>query len=59
MEVRYRQIKENPSILKNMEEIERQVAEYIGNNTTGTGQRALITIPTVVRVVYRTPAVNI
>jgi len=42
-----------------MEEIERQVAEYIGNNTTGTGQRALITIPTVVRVVYRTPAVNI
>jgi hypothetical protein len=59
MEVLDRQIKENPSMLKNMEEIEKQVQEYIRNNANGNGQRAIITIPTVVHVVYRTTTENI
>lgn len=59
MEVLDRQIKENPAMLKNMEEIERQVQEYIRNNGHGTGQRAIITIPTVFHIVYRTTSENI
>ena len=61
MEVLDRQIKDQPMILKNMEEIERQVQEYIRNNPNGNGNRAIITIPTVVHVVYNNavPSENI
>ena len=61
MEVLDRQIKDQPMILKNMEEIEKQVQEYIRKNPNGNGNRAIITIPTVVHVVYNNavPAENI
>ncbi|MBC7885134.1 MAG: T9SS type A sorting domain-containing protein [Saprospiraceae bacterium] len=59
MEVLDRQIKENPSMLKNMDEIERQVQEYIRKHPNGSGERTVITIPTVFHVVYRTATENI
>lgn len=45
-------------MLKNMEEIEKQSTNR-SNNANGNGQRAIITIPTVVHVVYRTTTENI
>jgi hypothetical protein len=57
-EVLDRQLQENPSMIRNMEEIERQVQEYIRNNPS-QGSRAVITIPTVFHVVYRTTTENI
>lgn len=59
MEVLEQQIKENPQMLKNMEEIEKQIQEYIRKNPNGSGQRNVITIPTVVHVLYRTTSENI
>ena len=59
MEVLDRQIKENPLLIQNMDEIERQVQEYIKKHTNGDGKRTVITIPTVFHVVYRTSAENI
>ena len=47
----------DPSIELAMEEIERQTEEAIANGTTA--ERAVITIPTVVHVVYKTNAQNI
>ena len=61
MDVLDRQIKEDPVIQKNMEEIERQTKEYLRKYPNGSGQRAVITIPVVVHVVYNSsvPAQNI
>jgi len=61
MDVLDRQIKEDPMIQKNMEEIERQTKEYLRKYPNGSGQRAVITIPVVVHVVYNSsvPAQNI
>ncbi|MEZ4910046.1 MAG: M43 family zinc metalloprotease [Saprospiraceae bacterium] len=58
MDVLDRQIKENPALIDNMEEIERQVQEYIKHHH-GDGERTIITIPTVFHVVYRTSSENI
>lgn len=59
MDVLERQLIENPQMLKNMDEIERQVQEYLKKNPNGSGQRTVITIPTVFHVLYRTTAENI
>jgi len=59
MEVLESQIKENPEILRNMEEIERMTEEYLRKNANGTGLRNTITIPVVFHVLYRTTAENI
>jgi hypothetical protein len=59
MDVLEQQLKENPQMLKNMEEIEKQIQEYIRKNPNGSGQRVVITIPTVVHVLYRTTSENI
>ena len=61
MDVLDRQVKENPFIQKNMEEIERQTEEYLRKHPNGSGQRAVITIPVVVHVVWNSsvPAQNI
>lgn len=59
MEVLEQQLKENPQMLKNMEEIEKQIQEYLRKNPNGSGQRAVVTIPTVFHVLYRTSAENI
>lgn len=59
MEVLDRQIKENPLMIQNMDEIERQVQEYIKKHPNGDGKRVVITIPTVFHVVYKTTAENI
>lgn len=59
MELLEQQLKENPQMLKNMEEIERQIEAYIKKNPNGAGQRNVITIPTVVHVLYRTTSENI
>lgn len=58
MDVLDRQIKENPALLNNMEEIERQVEEYIQHHH-GDGDRTVITIPTVFHIVYKTTSENI
>lgn len=59
MEVLERQLRENPEMLQNMEEIERQVEEYLRTHPTGHGERVVITIPTVFHVLYRTTTENI
>ncbi|MBK7805400.1 MAG: fibronectin type III domain-containing protein [Saprospiraceae bacterium] len=61
MDVLDRQVKENPIIQKNMDEIERQTEEYLRKHPNGSGQRAVITIPVVVHVVWNSsvPAQNI
>ncbi len=61
MDVLDRQVKENPIIQKNMEDIERQTEEYLRKYPNGNGQRAVITIPVVVHVVWNAsvPAQNI
>jgi hypothetical protein len=59
MEVLEQQLKENPQMLKNMEEIEKQVQEYLKKHPNGSGQRTVITIPTVFHVLYRTTSENI
>ena len=61
MDVLDRQVKENPIIQKNMEDIERQTQEYLRKYPNGNGQRAVITIPVVVHVVWNAsvPAENI
>ncbi|MBK8548667.1 MAG: T9SS type A sorting domain-containing protein [Saprospiraceae bacterium] len=59
MDVLDRQLQENPSMFKNMEEIEKQISEYVKKFPQGTGQRYTVTIPTVVHVVYRTTTENI
>ena len=59
MEVLDKQLQENPSMLKNMEEIEKQVQEYLRAHPHGSGERVVITIPTVFHVVYRTTTENI
>ncbi len=60
MDVLQKQLLENPSMLRNMEEIEKQVNDYIRNHSNGGG-RAVITIPTVFHIVYNSsvPAQNI
>jgi hypothetical protein len=57
-EVLKEQIKNDPSRLKKMEEIEKQIQDYIRNNPAG-GERMVITIPTVFHVLYNTGAQNI
>jgi hypothetical protein len=42
----------NPSIIKNMEEIERYTQDYLKKYPKGQGGRAITTIPVVVHVVY-------
>ncbi len=61
MDVLDRQVKENPFILKNMEEIERQTQEYLRQHPNGPGNRVVVTIPVVVHVVWNSavPAQNI
>lgn len=59
MEVLDRQVKENPEMLRNMETIENQIQDYIRKYPNGDGNRAVITIPVVVHVVYRTATENI
>jgi hypothetical protein len=59
MDVLDRQLQENPSMFKNMEEIEKQINEYVKKFPQGTGQRYTVTIPTVVHIVYRTTTENI
>jgi hypothetical protein len=59
MDVMEQQIKENPSLLKNMEEIERQTREFLRKYPDGTGTRNVITIPVVFHVVYNTTSENI
>ncbi|MBL0024835.1 MAG: M43 family zinc metalloprotease [Saprospiraceae bacterium] len=46
-----RQIQNNPSIIRNMEEIERQTQEFLRKNPKGLSQRNIITIPVVFHVV--------
>ena len=59
MEVLERQLKENPGMLQNMEQIEKQVQEYLRAHPNGNGQRVVVTIPTVFHVLYRTTSENI
>ncbi len=61
MDVLDRQVKANPFILKNMEEIERQTIEFVKKNPKGLSQRSIITIPVVFHIVYdqAVPAQNI
>jgi len=48
---------EDPSIINNREEIEQFTRDYLMNNPQG--DRALVTIPVVVHVVYNTTAENV
>ncbi|MBK9734307.1 MAG: T9SS type A sorting domain-containing protein [Saprospiraceae bacterium] len=59
MEVLDRQIKENPALLQKMNEVEKEIQDYIRKNPNGSGERFVITIPTVVHVLYRTSSENI
>jgi hypothetical protein len=59
MEVLDRQINENPSLLKKMEEIENQIRDFIKKNPDGKGTRNVITIPVVFHVLYNTSTENI
>ena len=52
-------ILENPSVLQTREQIEEFTQSYINNNDPENGNRAVITIPVVVHVVYNTSAQNI
>jgi hypothetical protein len=61
MDVLDRQVKSNPFLIKNMEEIERQTLEFIKKNPKGLNQRAVVTIPVVFHIVSNVavPAQNI
>ncbi len=50
-------VQEDPEMLLRMEQIEEQTRDFIENPSVG--ERAVITIPTVVHVLYRTNAENI
>ncbi|MCL4103804.1 UNVERIFIED_CONTAM: hypothetical protein GTU68_029121 [Idotea baltica] len=49
----------DPSAVKNHEKYQRQVAEWVRLNGNQQNSRALITIPTVVHVVYRNASQNL
>lgn len=57
MEVLARQIMENPDLQMQMQEIERNTANFIANH--GASERVVVTIPVVVNVVWNTSAENI
>lgn len=52
-------ILEDPSVLQNRQNIEQFTQNWITNNPQGNNSRALVTIPVVVHVVYRTTTENI
>jgi hypothetical protein len=58
MEYLQDQIQQDPDLPLRMQAIEQQVQQYIQNNPL-EGSRAVVTIPVVVHVIYRTAAQNI
>lgn len=58
-EVHARAVQKNPSILEYTEFLESYIQEYIRENPIDQGSRAVITIPTVFHVVYKTSEENI
>jgi hypothetical protein len=58
-EVHARAVQKNPSILEYTEFLENYIREYIRENPIDRGSRAVITIPTVFHVVYKTADENI
>jgi hypothetical protein len=57
MDVLARQLMENPDLQQQMEEVERNTAEFIAAG--GANDRIVVTIPVVVNVVWNTAAENI
>ena len=58
MEYLHEQELQDPSLVGRMQQIEQQVQQYVQNNPN-MSSRAVVTIPVVVHVVYRTTAENI
>ncbi|MES2622505.1 MAG: hypothetical protein V4615_16760, partial [Bacteroidota bacterium] len=58
MEYLNEQLLADPGLAGRMQQIEQQVQQYVQSNPNGNS-RAVITIPVVVHVVYRTAAENI
>jgi hypothetical protein len=52
-------ILQDPSVLQNRQNIEQFTQNWITNNPQGNNSRALVTIPVVVHVVYRTTTENV